>query len=625
MYNSILVFITALFLFNASQPKMPSPAPGWLVLPLLLVLLTGFYHLAKRLFPWLLQRGIPHHRADLILQIAALAVFEAILVCCQPGYYWVKLPLVKSVTALQSGGGLALFLALLSVVWLAEHRGYGRKTAAKEIVAVNLRANLPIVLPWLLITLLYDIVRLQPFHLLRSAADSVWGFILLSLIALLILPAIMRRIWGCRKMTDSRQRQVLVAFCRQLDFPVELYIWPLYGGHAATAAVIGMVPGFRDVLLTPKLLQIMDEEELRAVIAHEAGHAKRYHLLLSILLIAAFSVFTNATLEPVGSCLYQVDSLRNSLDFLGFSTGAAAALLHSFPALIAMLLFFRFIFGYFLRNFEREADLYSYRAMGSTAPLISAFEKLAEYSGTKKEEKNWHHFGLGERIRCLHKTESHPESVSRHRKRLLASLVCYFLLTAGVPVFLSLSGTSKEPLLPPAIPLEQLTPSDQILVQRKGMDFLSRSQEASWYRQVGDILIKRRYEREGIASYEKSLQLDPYNPVTLNNLAWLLVASEDLALRNPERALELALEATMWRQNGLFYDTLAAVYWANGMTKEALKAEEKAMMLDPARRSYYQGQAWRFRSTNYAELLPAAGKEASPDNRQDNHSPIEEE
>ncbi len=624
MYNSILVFITALFLFNASQPKMPPPAPGWLVLLLLLALLAGFYYLAKQLFPRLLQRGFPHHRADLILQIAALAAFEVILVCCQPGYYWATLPLVKSFTALQSSGGLALFLVLLSLAWLAEHRSCGRKTAAEEIIAANFRANLPIVLPWLLITLLYDIVRLQPFQLLRSAADSVWGFILLSLIALLILPTIMRRIWGCRKMADCSQRQALAAFCRQLDFPAELYIWPLYGGHVATAAVIGIVPGFRDVLLTPKLLQIMDEEELRAVIAHEAGHAKRYHLLLSILLIAAFSVFTNATLEPVGNYLYQLDFLRKTFGFLGFSAGAVAALLHSFPALIAMLLFFRFIFGFFLRNFEREADLYSYRAMGSAAPLISAFEKLAEYSGTKKEEKNWHHFGLGERIRCLHKAESDPKSASRHKKKLLSSLVCYFLLTVGVSTPLTFLDQKRE--APPAldIPLEQLTPSDQILVQRKGVDFLSLSQEAAWYRQVGDILIKRRYEREGIASYEKSLQLDPYNPVTLNNLAWLLVASEDLALRNPERALDLALEATMWQQDGLFYDTLAAVYWANGMTKEALKAEEKAMRLDPARRSYYQGQAWKFRSKDYTELFPVQKKEAPPNNQLDNNSAIEE-
>ncbi len=597
MYNSILIFITALFLFNASLPAAPPALSPWLILPLLLFLLTGFYHVAKLFFIRLVQKEIPHQRIELLLSIAALVVFEIILVCCHPGYYWTNLPVIRSVTTLQSAGGLTLFLLLLTLIWLAEHRSTGQQTGAKKVITANLRVNLPIILPWLLINLFYDLAHLQPLPEIRSFADSPWGFVTITLIALLILPSIMCTVWGCRKMENGPQRQVLTAFCKQLDFAAKFYIWPLYGGITATAAVIGLAPSFRHILLTPALLERMNTEELKAVIAHETGHVKRGHLLLSILLIAGFSIVTNASLEPVGKYFSHLDLLRNPLVFIGFSSEAISALLNSLPALVAMLLFFRFIFGYFIRNFEREADLYSYTAMGSAMPLITAFEKLAQINGTRKEEKNWHHFGLGERIAHLRAAENNPGVVNKHRKKLFASLACYFLLVTGVAL------GDKEETVPCQLPLDQLTLSDQILVREKSLHFLSFRQKASWYRQVGDILIRRNNEREGIASYEKSLQLDPYNPITLNNLAWLLIVSEDLALRNPERALDLALEAILWQQNSFFYDTLATVYWANGMTTEALKAEEKAMALDPGRNSYYQKQAWKFRTQNYKELF----------------------
>ena len=35
------------------------------------------------------------------------------------------------------------------------------------------------------------------------------------------------------------------------------------------------------------------------------------------------------------------------------------------PVLLLMLVYFRFVFGYFIRNFERQADAYVFRAVGT--------------------------------------------------------------------------------------------------------------------------------------------------------------------------------------------------------------------------------------------------------------------
>ncbi len=75
------------------------------------------------------------------------------------------------------------------------------------------------------------------------------------------------------------------------------------------------------------------------------------------------------------------------------------------PFLILLLLYFRFIFGYFIRNFERQADLYVIKILGSGRALISAFDRIAGTSGESKKKPNWHHFGIGERIDTLERCE----------------------------------------------------------------------------------------------------------------------------------------------------------------------------------------------------------------------------
>ena len=49
----------------------------------------------------------------------------------------------------------------------------------------------------------------------------------------------------------------------------------------------------------------------------------------------------------------------------------------SMPILICMFVYFRFVMGYFMRNFERQADLYALKTMGTATHLIRVFEKIA--------------------------------------------------------------------------------------------------------------------------------------------------------------------------------------------------------------------------------------------------------
>ena len=71
----------------------------------------------------------------------------------------------------------------------------------------NIKANLPIVLPWIVISLLYDIVALLPMPGLQKLVASQWGDLLLFgvflLFVIIFFPPLVRRLWGCKKLPEG--------------------------------------------------------------------------------------------------------------------------------------------------------------------------------------------------------------------------------------------------------------------------------------------------------------------------------------------------------------------------------------------------------------------------------------
>jgi Zn-dependent protease with chaperone function len=55
--------------------------------------------------------------------------------------------------------------------------------------------------------------------------------------------------------------------------------WPIFEGRMLTAGIMGLVPRYRYILITESLMDVLSIEELKAVVAHEMGHAKYRHLL----------------------------------------------------------------------------------------------------------------------------------------------------------------------------------------------------------------------------------------------------------------------------------------------------------------------------------------------------------
>ena len=602
MYTNLLLFLVAIFLFTMERVPETPWLRGWQAIALLVILLAGYDKIASKFFS---RRqaftASGYFRVEKQLAITALAFYGLTLYCCQPKYYLSLLPLGSSMPALINFAGLLLFMAYLILMWRAGQSNYeqifSRKYKQLTFINNNIRANLPIVLPWIVISLLYDIVALLPLPGLQRLVASEWGDLLLFCVFLLFVvlffPPLVRRLWGCKKLPDGYLKDRLNAFCATQNFSADFFLWPLFEGQVLTAAVMGIVPGLRYILLTPALIETMSREELEAIIAHEIGHVKKYHLLLYVFLLSGFSLLAGMLAEPLVYLLLSQDFFNKMILKSGIAAESILTVVGAVPLLFFLLLYFRLVFGYFIRNFERQADLFSLVAIGNARALITAFEKIAVLSGNLRDERNWHHFGIGERIDCLIRAEKEPGLIGRHNRKVRISLFAY------VTVVLLASVLVQQ------IPKEQLALryqenfAETVLLQKAKQE----PDRALWQRLIGDLMMTRKMEERALSAYEKAYSLEPTNPEIMNNMAWLLLTCEQLHLRDPLKALTLSRAAAILQPKGYILDTLATAYWANGLLEEAIRTEQQAALTDITQKRFYQLQISKFANRTYEESV----------------------
>jgi Zn-dependent protease with chaperone function len=609
MYNNLLYFLVAIFFFSMSTVPETPLLPAWASGALLVLSLISYERLVRFMHAQADSRSSAgYFRAERKSSILAIGFFGLTTHVCGLKYYLAFLSWGKALPSLVNIAGLLLFFLYLSLMWRAAQSNYqwvfGGWYSTRAFIVSNIKVNLPIVLPWALLSLCYDLVAFISWPALHDLLLSAWGdflfYALFLLFVLLIFPPLVRHLWGCTRMPAGPLRDHLLAFCAGQKFACELYLWPLFEGRALTAGVMGLVPGLRYVLITPGLLEVLTLEELEAVMAHEIGHVKKKHLLLYLLLIAGFSLVVGLYAEPLTFFLLSQDLFYSLWRWSGLPPEAMLVVGGTLPLLVAMLLYFRYLFGYFIRNFERQADLHVFSAIDShygnhygSQALISALEKIALLSGNSRDQPSWHHFGIGERVAYLERCARDSQERGRHQLKVTLSLAVYLLMLAAALIWAQY------------LPLERLSRQYQekyieaVLLQKVERE----PDKALWLQMAGDLMQHKKMEKKALAAYERALTFEPVSPDLMNNLAWLLLTSAELQLRDPPRALILARQAAGMRPLGSFLDTLGLACWANGFLDEAVAAEQDAALADPAGRGYYQQQIDRFRRINYQQEL----------------------
>lgn len=597
MFNNLLYLLVVVVALETREVPSGPGLPWGQVLAIFLVKGALFWQsLRIYLDVRKIHSPVEYFRAETALSVMAVLVFLVDVYFLDLHFFLESIPFAEQMPGLGNLVGLAIFYLYLGLVWLRLRKDYENIFAltrpARLFLGEQFRNSVVLVLPWLMLTLLMDLLALVPIPQWQAFIAGGWGepVVFLGFIGVLLFwfPGFLVRMMGCQPLPPGEVRSRIEDFCRRQGVVFgEIYSWPLFGGKVLSAGVVGVAGRYRHLILTPTLLEVASAEELEAVVAHEIGHVKKHHLILYLILFAAFGSLLQFALAPILTVLLGSSLFRAVLfDFEG-DPATMVGFLAGIAMLAGILLYFRVVFGFFMRNFERQADLYSYRIMGGAGPLVSIFEKIAWLGGGIRDRPSWHHFGIGQRIDYLRNCESGQSKPFWHELKVYGTLVAFAVL------FLGAMETFRQ--------LDNFIELADHPGKEFAEGFVARKMELEpnnplWLHLWGDLLAEQKRYGEAVAAYEKSLLLQPDNPEVLNNLAWLCLTAEKKGWRDPVRALTLAQRAAEIAARSHILDTLAEAQWQNGDSSQAVLTERRALAAAQENRQYYRDQLEKFQA-----------------------------
>jgi Zn-dependent protease with chaperone function len=527
--------------------------------------------------------------------IAAIALFAVVVHGLGLPSHGAQAPLFQLLPTLLAVVFLLLFLFILSIVWHSAYPSYrklyGSDLSRLAYVISNWRMAVPIILPWVMVSIVADIIFALPFEgpkqFLSSTEGEVIYFLGFLMIVAVFAPLVIQRFWGCYPLEPGFYRQRIEKLCRRAGIGYRnIVYWPVFGGRMLTAGVMGIARRFRYILVTDALLRSLAPEEVDAVIAHEIGHVKKHHLLYYIFFMAGFMLISFAIYDVTIFLIFSARPLYQMVLNLGIDQATIISSLFSVVFLVIFLVYFRFVFGYFMRTFERQADGYVYSLFDTARPMITTFQKIAATSGQSPDKPNWHHYSIRERIDYLLKCERNRHWIDRHNRKVRYSLLAFSIVMAGIAVmgYQLNYGRAGNRI------------STHFFEEILNQEIAESPDNPELFSLLGDLKYSQNAFRETAEAYERSLALDPENPQVLNNLAWLYATSADETLRDPTRALALAQRAAHLEPSPHVLDTLAECYFVNGDIDAAIRFAQRALDTAKEKHAYYREQLVRFQN-----------------------------
>jgi Zn-dependent protease with chaperone function len=534
------------------------------------------------------------HSTLLRQSILAVLLFAINIYGLNLSSFLVSLSLFSAIPTLLALLFLLLFILYLAIVWACAYGPYQKiyrsDITRRSYVSSHISFSVPVLLPWLFLSGIADIIQTLPFETPKRLLSTTEGeliYFLFFLVAVAVTgPAFIQKFWRCQPLESGYQRNRIENLCRRagLSYANILY-WPIFGGRMITAGVMGLVKKFRYILVTRSLLKLLDPEEIDAVIAHEIGHIKKKHLIFYLIFFVGYMLLSYVTFDLIIFFILYAEPVYWFIHTTGFNQTAVVSGIFSLVIIGFFLIYFRFIFGFFMRNFERQADAYVYALFDSAGPLITTLEKIAATSEMSADRPNWHHYSIKERIDYLRKCEANSTWITRQERKVNKSIAVYLasLVLLGILGYQLNIGAMGDKINSHFF--------EKIILREMAIS----PNNPNLFSLLGDIYYNKKNYAGVRDAYERSVALQPDNAQVLNNLAWLYATCEDMSLRDPVRALALARLAINLEKSPHIWDTLAESYYANEMYSEAVKAGEDALALARKNRSYYEDQLKKFK------------------------------
>lgn len=607
MYNQLIYFIVVLLLFSTLPQTGKLPVPPWPDALYIVALFWFFIFYCMRTFSKL-QRAADegsslsvltraYFRAEAFLSIAAIGFLAVYLYGLNLGAYLSLIPGYTKFTTVSGIIGLAIYMLHLAVIWYFGQPVHdalsGVKTSRAHFLKGHISFTSVILIPWLLISIAADLLDFiktpafmaSDFAQLALISIALFGFVLFG-------PWLIIRMWGCRPLPQDFTKNELQRFCDEHDFKTGgLLLWPLFGTEILTAGVVGILPRLRYILITSGLLRILDISELKAVIAHEMGHVRKKHLLLFVMLLILFVFLILELGDTLKWLALSNRTIFNWSTSTGGFTASMFSLLSALPIVLAMVLFLRFVFGYFLRNSERQADLYAMELVGDPQPLITSLQKIAFHSGRIEDLPSWHHYSIRQRVDFLVEAFRNRGLIRRHNRKLYGSALVF---TAVVSALLFANWRANKAGFSNDL---RANVELRILERSIAMD-PGNVRNISAY---GALLYEKGRYSEAESVLRAALTQAPDSSSVLNNLAWLY-ATGPYSFRHPEEALKLAMKAASLDRTPDILDTLAEAYYINGKYADAVSTIDEAIAGDGNMRHYLLKQKEKFEKAMTGEM-----------------------
>jgi STE24 endopeptidase len=229
------------------------------------------------------------------------------------------------------------------------------------------------------------------------------------------------------------------------------------------------------VIFTDRLLDEFSPDEVEAVLGHEIGHIRHYHMFLYLGFLAV-------SMGLFGAFLYspRLHLLEQWLNPVGgadasapFWSWRAHAYLRWLPVVAGVLTYILVVFGYLSRRCERQADVVGCRAVSCAkstceghddttvmAPTFTglcptgiqtfarALDRVAAVNGIDRERpgflQSWQHGSISRRVAFLQGVLRDPAREARFQFRLLVTKVVLFTLL-GLLFALACGFLNREP------------------------------------------------------------------------------------------------------------------------------------------------------------------------------------
>jgi STE24 endopeptidase len=229
--------------------------------------------------------------------------------------------------------------------------------------------------------LLYFTIRQSPQHWwIISWAMFMGLFVVLAQVAPLILFPIFYKF---EPLENEDLKQRLVKLSESAGTRVRgIYKWHLSEkSRKANAALTGL-GATRRIILADTLLDHYSSEEIEAVLAHELGHHVHKHILKSIIVQAAITLFGFwAANYVLHWSIEQWGMFDTMSDFSNLPLLVLVSTVLSIVLMPAMNAYSRFN--------ERQADRYAFKTIRSVQPFISSMNKLAAQNLAERTPARW--------------------------------------------------------------------------------------------------------------------------------------------------------------------------------------------------------------------------------------------